>query len=197
MARQPKPKQKNAAWLLALVALFGLPALAKAGNGEDNVPGADGTLPKAKDCRLPRGIRNNNPGNIRVSNANYLGKIPLAQNTDYNCTTRQVEKKYEQFVSYAHGVRALVQLLISDIYYRQGAFSVQEILMKYPTSTSTDQVAYIISVAKQMGVPAQEALASTENNIRALAKAIARFENGRDAITNAQYAAALHIAPIG
>ncbi|MCA9329527.1 hypothetical protein KDA11_02695, partial [Candidatus Saccharibacteria bacterium] len=30
----------------------------------------------------PRGIRNNNPGNIRISNNQWRGKIPVSQNTD-------------------------------------------------------------------------------------------------------------------
>jgi len=49
-----------------------------------------------------RGLRNNNPGNIRISDTPWQGKIPKAMNTDKN-------KAFEQFESLEYGLRALMK----------------------------------------------------------------------------------------
>lgn len=50
--------------------------------------------------RIPRGIRNNNPLNIRISNTEWIGKIK--NNTD---------GEFEQFDTMLHGIRAGFVLL--------------------------------------------------------------------------------------
>src|SRR5262245_28843201 len=55
------------------------------------------------DKSQPRGIRNNNPGNIRLNkNNDWTGKVPADKNTDGS---------FEQFTDYKYGVRALIILL--------------------------------------------------------------------------------------
>ena len=53
----------------------------------------------------PRGIRNNNPGNLRISGNAWQGKIPTSQNTD---------GAFEQFSYYVYGVRAMIKLIGND-----------------------------------------------------------------------------------
>ena len=49
-----------------------------------------------------RGLRNNNPGNIRMSDTTWQGKISKEFNTDTN-------KAFEQFESLEYGLRALMK----------------------------------------------------------------------------------------
>src|SRR5580765_8407530 len=56
-----------------------------------------------KSLNIPRGIRNNNPGNIDYNaNNDWVGKVPKEKNTD---------SRFEQFTDYKYGVRALIMLL--------------------------------------------------------------------------------------
>ena len=51
----------------------------------------------------PRGLRNNNPGNIRNSDAtDWQGEVPASKKRD---------KTFEEFEDIAHGYRALIKLL--------------------------------------------------------------------------------------
>lgn len=52
---------------------------------------------------ITRGVRNNNPFNIKMSNKNnWLGKVKHSSNTDGT---------FEQFISMKYGLRAGVRLL--------------------------------------------------------------------------------------
>ena len=53
------------------------------------------------DMDLPRGLRLNNPGNIRISQPKWQGEvIPSA------------DKSFKQFKTLAHGYRALLKLVL-------------------------------------------------------------------------------------
>jgi hypothetical protein len=52
----------------------------------------------------PRGIRNNNPGNIRLTRIDWEGKLLDSDNTD---------REFEQFVSPYFGLRAMARNLKS------------------------------------------------------------------------------------
>ena len=57
-----------------------------------------------KKNEKPRGIRNNNPGNIRNSEANeWQGEV---------AAKRKRDEDFEEFEDMAHGVRAMMCLLI-------------------------------------------------------------------------------------
>lgn len=51
----------------------------------------------AQSATLPRGFRNNNPLNLRISGIAWRGKIPVTQNTD---------GAFEQFDTMHNGIRA-------------------------------------------------------------------------------------------
>ena len=59
-----------------------------------------------RDQRLSRGIRNNNPGNIRRGSSRWLGLSPL-----------QSDSEFCQFDTLTYGIRALLVLLRS--YYNK------------------------------------------------------------------------------
>lgn len=123
---------------------------------------------------LPRGMRNNNPGNIRVSATNWQGKIPLPQNTD---------RSFEQFQTYAYGIRAMIKNLLS-YHNRDGLKTLSQIISKWAPSTENDTTAYVSNVSKATGFGPDQSL-NLENisTMRSLVIAMTGVENGRTAVT--------------
>ena len=93
----------------------------------------------------PRGIRNNNPGNIERSNIAWQGSVPADQvqqllQVPYDVT-------FEQFSDPSWGVRAIGHVLLSK--QQRGLTTVDAIIRDY---SKTDQAAYVTSVSRALGV---------------------------------------------
>ena len=90
--------------------------------------------------QLPRGIRNNNPGNIRLGQP-WEGLEPT-----------QTDGAFCQFVDAAHGVRALAIILktYQDVHHLR---TVQDMIHRWapPEDPGNDTGAYIDAVARRMG----------------------------------------------
>ena len=141
---------------------------------------------KYKDCSLPRSMRNNNPGNIKLNASNaWLGKVPESENTDYNCTTGEVEQVFEQFRSYEYGVRAMIKLLMN--YISNGYDTVEKIIGRYDPPSNSPSSEYVQRVLSDTGFAAGLALNPDKETLRKLVKAMARVEAGQAAITDGQF----------
>ena len=125
---------------------------------------------------VPRGIRNNNPGNIVISNNDWVGKVAKDKNTD---------KKFEQFTEYKYGVRALIMLLRT--YIRTRRDTITKIFSEYAPPNENNTQSYIKFVGGRLGVGADDTLTATKNTLKELCQAIAKMENGKEAITDAQF----------
>lgn len=134
---------------------------AVAGGGESS---ADG----------PRGVRNNNPGNLEASSSNpWVGQTGS-------------DGRFAKFETPEHGIRALGRNLLS--YQRQGIDTVSDIINRWaPPSDNNDTAAYIKSVCAQLGVKADQPLdASNPDTLQALCAAIIKHENGSQPYSNEQ-----------
>lgn len=119
--------------------------------------------------KLPRGWKNNNPGNIKYSPfLDWKGKVPFTSNTD---------GVFEQFVEFRYGVRALIKDLISKI-KKYG--NINEIIYAYAPPFENDTLAYINSVVSETGFSPNQALSSDRQTLRLLVIAITRHENGKE-----------------
>lgn len=118
--------------------------------------------------RLPRGIRNNNPGNIRHG-ANWLGLNPNGRNID---------SAFCVFTDPVYGIRALAKVLVN--YKRiHGLNTVRQIVSRYAPSNENQTTAYIQSVAKQLGVYPDTVIDIEERGVLTVfIKAVIRMENG-------------------
>lgn len=114
---------------------------------------------------VKRGIRNNNPGNIRIANNNWKGKVPVGENTDGS---------FEQFISPEYGIRAMGVLLRN--YINQGDNTIQEIISRYAPSNENKTDSYIKFVSSKMGILPYQTLYNF--NVPSLVEAIIAFENG-------------------
>lgn len=116
---------------------------------------------------MTRGLRNNNPGDIKLNPNNpWLGKI-------YNNT----DGVFEQFDSMARGIRALGKVL--DSYARRGLNTVASIV---PEFSATDQEAYVANLCEWLNVaPDQFIDVRDPQNRFKLVRAIILQEQGQAA----------------
>lgn len=116
---------------------------------------------------IPRGLRNNNPGNIKINDKNnWVGKIPRAQNTDLT---------FEQFDTIENGVRAAYVLVRNKI--KQGYNTLNKLLPVYaPKSDSNPTQKYINFVSAKTGILPNQTL--YDFNIESVISAMFEFENG-------------------
>ncbi|MGP2047960.1 hypothetical protein ACSGR7_006475 [Klebsiella aerogenes] len=122
----------------------------------------------------PRGVRNNNPGNLEASSSNpWVGQTGS-------------DGRFAKFETPEHGIRALGRNLLS--YQRQGIDTVSDIINRWaPPSDNNDTSAYIKSVCAQLGVKADQPLdASNPDTLQALCAAIIKHENGSQPYSNEQ-----------
>lgn len=119
-----------------------------------------------------RGIRNNNPGNIRHSTAKWDG-----------LTKDQTDSEFCTFTDMKYGCRALMKLLHTYVTSNK-LNTIRSIITRYAPSNENNTNAYIKSVCKTMNVNPDEKLNfSIYNSYLLLAKAIVKHECGKDAQT--------------
>jgi len=110
-----------------------------------------------------RGIKNNNPGNIRHGE-NWDGQAPT-----------QTDASYVQFISPEYGIRALFKNLLA---YRTklGLSTIRQIINRWAPPNENDTTSYVANVAKFTGYNPDDVLPMTA--YPELLKAIIRQENG-------------------
>jgi hypothetical protein len=116
---------------------------------------------------FPRGIRNNNPGNIKQTGSAWGGEIPQNLNTDGT---------FEQFTTFEHGVRAMIKLLTNHI--NNGYNTVSKLINKYAPSSENPTSNYISFVVKETGYDKDAGLLTAKATLKKLVQAMAKFENG-------------------
>jgi hypothetical protein len=115
----------------------------------------------------PRGIRNNNPGNIRKG-AKWQGLSAFQQDSDF-C----------EFDDAIYGIRALMKIIM--VYGRSYHLdTVREIITRWAPDNENDTAAYIRSVSDALHVnPDSPIQLRDKKTLASLAKAITIHENGR------------------
>ena len=119
---------------------------------------------------LPRGVRNNNPGNIRRSKPSIPWR-GLAAN--------QNDEEFLVFDSPEWGLRAIAKILLH--YQAEGLATVRQMIGHWAPSVENDTEAYVRAVAGEMGVGANEPLdlANRPLQLRFFVEAIVHQENGQ------------------
>ena len=118
----------------------------------------------------PRGYRNNNPLNIRISNNPWQGKI--SDNTDGS---------FEQFVDMAHGYRAGFINMRTQI--NRGNNTIRKLINIWaPASDSNNPENYAKFVSSTSGIPIDAVIDPNDAaSMQKIVSAMARMENGKDA----------------
>lgn len=116
---------------------------------------------------IPRGIRNNNPLNIRIGNT-WLGE-----------TKEPTDSEFEQFISVKYGLRAAFCILRRYIrrYHRD---TIRKIVSSWAPASENDTEKYISFVAHTMMITADDTIRyEDEEKMCRLVQAMARMECGQ------------------
>lgn len=115
-----------------------------------------------------RGIRNNNPGNIRKSSETWRG---LAED--------QTDPDFFRFTSMAYGVRAMVRIL-QNYSMKYGLDTPAGIIARWAPPTENDTKAYSVAVAQSLDVATTTRIDVYDSNTMFnLVRGIVAHENGR------------------
>ncbi|PXV60133.1 hypothetical protein CLV62_13153 [Dysgonomonas alginatilytica] len=119
---------------------------------------------------MSRGLRNCNPGNIRINGDKFQGEIIPSK-----------DKSFKQFTSMAYGYRAMFAVL--DTYRKKGLNTIEKVIRSWAPPSENNTQNYIDSVVKWSGVSKDSILTehSGANYIKIVA-AMSRMENGVEAI---------------
>lgn len=120
--------------------------------------------------KTPRGIRNCNPGNIRVTKDKWKGLRSV-----------QTDREFFQFVEMKWGYRALIRTL-QNYRKRHNCMTIADFIRRWAPSNENNTTAYIRSVCSQLGVPSVYIPdVDDRDTMCTLAAAISKHENGVDA----------------
>ncbi|CAN1538421.1 virion protein [Flavobacteriaceae bacterium] len=115
---------------------------------------------------LSRGIRNNNPGNLRITADKWQGMVSLDKNTD---------KSFQQFIEMKYGVRAMLRDVVNDIL--KGKNTIRKLISEYAPPTENNTESYINGVSKKLGLTPDEKIKKIDAVfLMAIAKAIISHE---------------------
>lgn len=151
--------------------------------------GSVSTAPTATNPNDPRGVRNNNPGNINFGDwARAHGATGIEPGKD---------GRFATFANAQAGLDALGELLRSKGYIGGGRDTVASILEKYaPRKDNNDTDMYIRMVAKRLGVDANAHLDPRNmQQMNGLIDGIVRVENGMNPYSREMIAHAAGGAP--
>ena len=117
--------------------------------------------------KQPRGLRNNNPGNIRRSADKWQG-----------LRERQEDKAFFQFKDIGWGYRALIRLLQN--YHRlHGCRTIADYIRRWAPDNENDTTAYTVAVCRRLQVPTTYCPdINDKGTMCAFAAAISQVENG-------------------
>lgn len=130
--------------------------------------------PDAEAPWRPRGIRNNNPGNIERTGTKWQGMAP-----------QQTDSRFIVFESPHWGIRALARTLRT---YRNsyGLNTVRGMINRWAPPVENNTDSYVRSVAAAVGVSPDQPLAFDAGQLRRLVAAIIQHENGEQPYSDSQ-----------
>ncbi len=130
---------------------------------------------------LPRGIKNKNPGNLRLSGDDWRG-----------LKSNQSDPAFFQFSDEVYGIRALAKVLL-NYQGRYGLKTISEIISRYAPPTENNTMSYIESVAGRVGVDKDQEIIVADI-LPELIPAIIYHENGQQPYDNQTINAAIEMA---
>ncbi len=116
---------------------------------------------------LSRGLENNNPGNLVLTNIKWQGKIPNSSNTDGH---------FEQFTELRWGIRAMMKDIINDV--NEGTNTLTSLINEYAPSHENNTSNYIEFVSELTGIGANSIIQLSKPVLQSIIRAKIIMENG-------------------
>ena len=98
--------------------------------------------------KLPRGLRNCNPGNIRINSDLFQGEIRPSK-----------DKSFKQFETMAYGYRSVFRIL-SNYRKNYGLDTIRKMIGRWAPENENDTDAYVKAVSDYAGIPADDPINS-------------------------------------
>lgn len=118
---------------------------------------------------LPRGLRNNNPGNIRRNSDVFQGEKTSS------------DREFKQFKSMAYGYRAIFKIL-SNYYRNYKLDTIRKMIGRWAPENENNTDAYIKAVADYSGIPADDPIdINSREQMTQIIAGMSKVENGREA----------------
>jgi hypothetical protein len=135
--------------------------------------------------RLPRGIRNNNPGNIRRNGDPWQG-----------LTERQGDVEFFTFKEPIYGIRALARTLIA-YQDKHSLRTIRQIINRWAPPVENNTSAYVRAVVADAGLDADQTLDMHRfDHLKPLVAAIIHHENGQQPYSDTQLTKGLVLAGV-
>ena len=116
---------------------------------------------------MSRGLRNNNPGNIRLGKVRYKGE-----------RAKSSDKAFRQFESVEWGYRAMF-VLLHTYALKHGCNTLRKIINRYAPPSENHTENYIRRVAHATHLSPDEKISTTDKGVMtAIVAAMAEVENG-------------------
>ncbi|PHM67711.1 structural protein [Xenorhabdus kozodoii] len=116
---------------------------------------------------MSRGIRNNNPGNIRHGDK-WQGLC-----------RRQTDKSFCQFVAPEYGIRAMLKIL-RNYERKYGDNTIRQFISRWAPPNENDTESYIAYVSQSVGIDSRSVInVNHKPTMTALVKAMIQMENGK------------------
>jgi hypothetical protein len=131
---------------------------------------------------LPRGIRNNNPGNIERTGTRWRGMA----------ADQSGDPRFVVFEAPEWGIRAMARILRRDI--EAGRNTVRQLINKWAPPSENDTGAYVRAVARALGIDPDQPIGVEA--LPRLLRAIVQHENGIDPYPPEVYARGLELERI-
>lgn len=134
---------------------------------------------------MTRGLSLSNPGNIRISDQHWLGKLTPSRDPDF-----------ETFDSIEHGIRAVAMLVLS-YYFEHGLNTITGIISRYAPPSENNTASYIMSVCDRTGFDADAPLdLERQDELFAIVSAICDHEQGSaiEAVSADQFKTGISLA---
>jgi hypothetical protein len=119
---------------------------------------------------LSRGLRNNNPGNIRRNSDVFQGEINPSR-----------DKDFKQFKTMAHGYRAMFKIL-SNYYRNYKLDTIRKMISRWAPENENNTNAYIKAVSDYAGIPANDQISFDREQMIRIVAGMSKVENGREAV---------------
>ena len=120
---------------------------------------------------MSRGLRNNNPGNIRITKDKWQG-----------LREKQEDKSFFQFTDMKYGYRALIRTL-QNYRIKWGCQTIADFINRWAPPVENNTSGYISRVCREMQVPSSYVPdVNDKATMCAFAAAISQVENGVPAV---------------
>lgn len=123
-----------------------------------------------KKNELPRGLRNNNPGNIRRNSDVFQGEVNPSR-----------DKEFKTFKSMAHGYRAVFKIL-SNYYRNYKLTTIRKMISRWAPENENNTEAYIKAVSNDAGISPDDPISFDREQMIRIVAGMSRVENGREAV---------------